>query len=124
METWEGICDSVETLINEGQKTCDTRWSYPEDFLTYLDLPVLEPISHEPSPKLQLEKLEQHFDTDKELIHQINLITMQEMKIWIEAPHASITRIQAFVKKWKNIKKREISSHICKMEVHLRHAHF
>ena len=58
IETWEGIYDSVEILINEGNKTCDTRWSDAEDFLTYFDLPVLDPISEEPSPKLQLEHVE------------------------------------------------------------------
>ena len=64
IETWEGICDLVETLINEVQKACKRRWLDDEIFLTYLDLPLLEPISHAPSPKLQLEQVERCFDDD------------------------------------------------------------
>ena len=64
IEKWEGICDLVETLINEGHKSFKKRWSYSKNLLTYLDLPLLEPISHAPSPKLQLEQVERCFDDD------------------------------------------------------------
>ena len=92
--------------------------------LTYLDLHVLDPISQAPSPKLQLEQVGRHFDVAKELIQQINWLMMQEIERWIEVPHASISQIHVFMKEWKKIKKREISSQICKMEIHLSHAHF
>ena len=26
IETWEGMCDSVETLINGGKIACEQRW--------------------------------------------------------------------------------------------------
>ena len=83
----------MDTLINEGHKNCETRWSDAEYLLTYLDLPILEPISQAPLPKLQLEQVEQRFDANKELIQQINLVTIQEIKRWIEFPHASIACI-------------------------------
>ena len=58
IELWEGIYDSVKTLIKEGQMACEKRWSNVKTFLTYLDLYVLDPISQAPSRKLQLEQVE------------------------------------------------------------------
>ena len=55
-------------MINEGQKGYEQRWSDSESLLTYLDLPLLEPISQAPLPMLQLEHVEQCFDANKELI--------------------------------------------------------
>ena len=124
IETWEGICDSLETLIKEGQMACEKRWSNVEALLTYLDFSILDPISQAPSPKLQLEQVERYFDDDNELIQQINILMMQEIKRWIKVPHALMAQIQVFMKEWKKNKKREISSQICKIEIHLRHAHF
>ena len=49
---------------------------------------------------------------------------MQEIKKWIEAPHASIARIQLFIKEWKKMREEEISSQICKNKIQLRNAHF
>ena len=45
IDTWEGIYDLMETLINEGQKYCEKRWLDADNSLTYLDFPVLDPIS-------------------------------------------------------------------------------
>ena len=55
IETWEGICDSIENLINEGHMACNKKCSDAKTFLAYFDLLVLEPISQAPSRKLQLE---------------------------------------------------------------------
>ena len=37
IETWEGMCDSVEALINAGQIICEQRWLYSKDSLTYYE---------------------------------------------------------------------------------------
>ena len=76
IETWESICDSLEALIKEGQMACEKRWSYARSLLCYLYFLVLDPISGAPSPKLQLEQVERHFDAARELIQQINLLRM------------------------------------------------
>ena len=89
-----------------------------------MSLPVLDLINEEPSPKRHLEQVEKQFDDTKELIQQISQLTVQEIEKWIEAPHASIARIQLFIKEWKKIKKEDISSQICKTEFQLRNAHF
>ena len=102
----------------------EQRWSYSEPLLTYLDFSILDPISQAPSPKLQLEQVERYFDDDNELIQQINILMMQEINRWIKVPHALMAQIQVFMKEWKKIKKMDISSQICKMEIHWRHAHF
>ena len=49
---------------------------------------------------------------------------MQDIERWIEKPYASMDLIQVYLKEWKKVKKREITSQICKAKIHLRHAHF
>ena len=49
---------------------------------------------------------------------------MHEIERWIEIPYSFMDLIQVYLKKWKKIKKKEITSQIYKTEIHLRHAHF
>ena len=76
IETWKNICDLVQAMIREGNLACERRWLAYKVFLSYLDLLVLDPIAQAPSPKLQLEQVEWHFDAAKEQIQQINKLTL------------------------------------------------
>ena len=55
IETWDDICDSVESIIREGKSACERRWAASKVLLDYLDLPLLDPISQAHSLKLHLE---------------------------------------------------------------------
>ena len=92
--------------------------------LTYLTLPVLEPLSEAVCPKVHLQEVEKQFDHRKDLIQQISQLTVQEMEKWIEVPHASIARIKLFIKEWKKMTRVVILSQICKNDIQLRNAHF
>ena len=58
IETWEGICDAIETIIQDGQAACKRRWTASNVLLGFLGLPMLGPIKEVPSPKLKLEEVE------------------------------------------------------------------
>ena len=118
------MCDSIEVVVNAGQKVCENRWSASKNLLTYLILLVLDPLSEALCHKIHLEEVEKKFDDTKELIQQISQFTVQEIEKWIEAPHASIARIKMFIKEWKKIRREEFFSQICKKEIQLRNAHF
>jgi len=124
IQTWEGVCDSVEGLIKSGQMVCEQRWSDSKNLLTYLSFPVLDLINEAPSHQLHLEEVQKEFDDSKELIQQISQLTVQEIEKWMKSPHASIARIKVFIKQWKKIKQEDISSKICKAKIQLRNAHF
>ena len=124
IETWENICDSMEAIIREVQLACKHRWSSYKVFLGYLDLPVLDLIAQAPLPEIQLEQVEQHFDVAKEQIQQINQLTLQEIERWIENPYSLMALIQVYLKEWKKLKKKEITSQIYKTKIHLKHSHF
>ena len=109
IETWEAMCDSVEAVVNAGQEVCENMWFASKNFLTYLSLHVLEPLSEALCPKVHLEEVEKQFDDSKELIQQISQSTMQEIEKWIEFPHASIACTKLFIKEWK--KKDEEAKH-------------
>ena len=98
IETWEAMCDSIDVVVNAGQKVCENRWSASKNLLYYLSLPMLEPLSEALCPKVHLEEVEKQFDDTKELIQQISQLTMQEIEKWIEVPHVSIAHIKLFIK--------------------------
>ena len=98
---------------------CEQRWLDSKNFLTYLSFPVLDLINEAPSHQFHLEQVEKQFDDSKEFIQQISQLTVQEIEKWMKAPHASIVRIQVFIKQWKKMREEEISS-----EIQLRNAHF
>ena len=58
IEHWEGICDSVQAVVNAGQKVCENMWSDSKNLLTYLSLLVLEHLSEAICPKVHLEEVE------------------------------------------------------------------
>ena len=58
IDTWEAMCVSFEAVVNARQKVCKNRWSTSNNFLTYLSLPVLEPLSEAVCPKVHLEEVE------------------------------------------------------------------
>ena len=64
IETWEAICDSVEAIVNAGQKVCEKGW-YASNNLLYLSLPILEPLNEAVCPKVHLEEVEKQFDHTK-----------------------------------------------------------
>ena len=92
--------------------------------LGYLDLTLLDPIDEAMPPKLKLEEIESDFDKTKEQILEITQLTMEEIKQLIKRPLASLMRIGLFLKEWTKIKKKEIASLICKVELHLENAQF
>ena len=108
----------------QGKRFVTYRWSASNNLLTYLSLPILEPLNEAVCPKAHLEEVEKQFDHRKELIQQISQLTVQEMEKWIEVPHASIARIKLFIKEWKKMTRVEILSQICKNDIQLRNAHF
>ena len=61
IETWEGICDTVDSIIHEGQAECKGRWTSFDVLLGFLKLPMLAPINQAVSPKVKLEEIEQTF---------------------------------------------------------------
>ena len=38
LETWENVCELVESIIQDGQVTCKKRWFPTETLLYFLDL--------------------------------------------------------------------------------------
>ena len=124
IETWEGICDLVESIIRDGQAACRKRWNASETVLGYLDLALLDPIEHAMPPKLKLEQIEREFAEVKEQIMQMTQLTVEEMRHWIETPLASLMRIELFLKEWEKIKKKEITSLSCKAQLYLETAQF
>ena len=68
IDRWEAMCDSIESIVNAGKKVSENRWSSSNNLLTYLSLPVLEPLSEALCPKVHLEEVEKQFDDTKELI--------------------------------------------------------
>ena len=72
IETWESICDAVESIIKDGQAACKRRWLAAETLLSFLDMPSLDLIDQALPPKLKLEEIEINFPTSKEQIQEIN----------------------------------------------------
>ena len=66
IETWEGICDAVESIIKDGQVTCKRRWLAARVLLNFLYFPSLDLIDQAVPPKLKLEEMEQNFAASKE----------------------------------------------------------
>ena len=66
------MCDSVEAVVNAGQKVCENRLSASKNLLTYLSLHVLDSVSESLCPKVHLEEVEKQFDDTKKLIQQIS----------------------------------------------------
>ena len=67
IQSWEGICDSVEGLTSSGQMVCEQRWSVSKNLLTYLSFPVLDIINEAPSHQLHLEQVEKEFNDSKDI---------------------------------------------------------
>ena len=74
--------------------------------------------------KLKLEQIERGFSKEKEQIMEMTQLTVEDIKRWIEAPLASLMRIDLFLKEWAKIRKRDITSLICKAQLHLENAQF
>ena len=51
-------------------------------------------------------------------------LTMEEIKRWVETPLTSLMKIYLFLKEWVKINNKEITSLLCKVEVHLENARF
>ena len=68
IETWEVVCNSIEAVVNVGQKVCEDRWYTSKNLLYYLSLTMLEPLSEALCPKVDSEEVEKQFDDTKVLI--------------------------------------------------------
>ena len=44
IETWETICDGVESIIKYENMACKRRWFAAETLFGFLDMPFLDPI--------------------------------------------------------------------------------
>ena len=93
IETWEGICDAVDTIIQNGQAACKRRCIASDVLLGFLGFHVPRPIKEAPSPKLKLEEVEQSFVAAKEKIQGVTQLTFQEITSWIETPNSAMLRI-------------------------------
>ena len=89
-----------------------------------MDLARLNLIEEAMPLKLKLEQIERDFVEVKERIMQMNQLTVEEMRHWIETPLASLMKIDLFFKECGKIRKRDIASLICKAQVHLENARF
>ena len=52
IETWENVCDLVESIIKDGHVDCKRKWFSSIKLLSFLDLPLLNPIDEALPPKL------------------------------------------------------------------------
>ena len=68
IETWDNVYDLVESIIKDGQVACKRRWFASKTFLSFLDLPLLDPIDEAMPPKLKLVQIESEFAKFKEKI--------------------------------------------------------
>ena len=80
IETWERICDTVESIIKDGQEACKRMCSTLELLLEYMDLPALDPIDEATRPKLKLEQIRSDSVKVKEHIFVMNQFSMEEIK--------------------------------------------
>ena len=76
IETWESICDVVESIIKDGDVTWKCRWMAAETLLSFMELPSLDPIDQTLPPKLKLNEIEWNFTTAKQQIQGVNQITL------------------------------------------------
>ena len=104
--------------------SCKRNWFASVNLLGFLDLPLLDSIDESLPPKLQLEHIESEFTIAKEGIQKINELHLDQIKESIEAPLTSLIKINLFLQKWGKIKKKEIASLICNVELHLEHAQY
>ena len=51
-------------------------------------------------------------------------ISLQDITSWIEMPSSMMVKIQVYLGEWKEVKKREITSHILRVEIHLEQAKY
>ena len=54
LESWENVCESVESTIKDGQVACKKRWFTLENFLSFLNLPLMDLIEYGMPPKLKM----------------------------------------------------------------------
>ena len=93
IETWENVCDLVDSILKDGQMACKRRWFASHTFLGFLDLPFLDPIDEAMPLKLKIEQMESDFVKVKEKIQKITQLSLEEIKQWIKTPLTSLMRI-------------------------------
>ena len=72
LESWENVCELVESTIHDGNIACEKRWFTSENLLSFLDFPPMDPTEDALSPKIKLEQVEREFLKTKEQIEKIN----------------------------------------------------
>ena len=55
LESWENVCESIESIIHDGQVSCKKRRFASENLLSFMDLPLMDPIEVAMPSNLKLE---------------------------------------------------------------------
>ena len=76
LESWENVCESVESTIKDGQVACKKRWFTLENFLSFLNLPLMDLIEYGMPPKLKMEQIDRNFLKSKEKTKQLDHLHM------------------------------------------------
>ena len=76
LEYWENVCESVESTIKDGQVACKKRWFTLENFLSFLNLPLMDLIEYGMPPKLKMEQIDRNFSKSKEKTKQLDHLHM------------------------------------------------
>ena len=84
----------------------------------------MDPIKNSLPPKIMIEQVEEDYLKSKECIEQLDCIHIAEFKDFIESPITSEMKINLFLREWKNVKKMEIESFTCKVQLQFDHAQY
>ena len=68
LESWETVCELVDSTIQDGQVAYKRRWFASENLLIFLELPLMDPIEDDMPLKLKLKQFERGFLKAKEQI--------------------------------------------------------
>ena len=97
LEYWENVCESLYSTIQDGKIACKKTWFASESLLSFLDLPLMDPIEDSFPPKIKLEYVEREFSNTKDRIEQLDHLHVAEFKEWIGPPLNLQMRINLFL---------------------------
>ena len=124
LESWENVCESIESTIQDGQKTYRKRCFAPENLLSLLKFPIMDSIENSMPPKSMIEQVEGGYLKSKERIEQLDHIHIAEIKYLIHSPIDSEMKINLCLCEWEKVKKRDIASLTRKAQLQLQHAQY
>ena len=121
LESWENVCEIVESMIQERKRVYRKKWFASRTLLSLLGFLVMDLIESALPPKIFIEQDEREHLKSKECIEHINCIHVEEIKEMIESPITSVMRINFFLRGWEKESKREIESFTRKSQLKLEH---